>query len=68
MEELLRDAGFQIVEVKGKHISLAHTYGVEVEREGLYKLTHGGSVIAPFDDVQELIEFIRMDMKLNGLS
>lgn len=68
MEEKLRIAGFNILSSEGKYITLAHGYSVEIEREGLYKLTHEGSVIAPFDDEQELVEFIQMDMKLNNLN
>ncbi len=34
------------------------SYIIEVEKNGLYKLLQNNEVIAPFDDVNELSEFI----------
>jgi hypothetical protein len=67
MEELLRQSGLTIIAIDGKYIDLAHGYRVEIENDSLFKLTHEGSVIAPFDDGAELVEFVLMDMRLNGI-
>lgn len=67
MEELIRQSELKIISIEGKYINLDHHYRVEIENESLFKLTHEGSVIAPFDDGPELIDFVLMDMRLNGL-
>ena len=67
MEDLLKAAGFKVIAKEGKFIDLAHGYRIEIENEALFKLLHQGSVVAPFDDAAELVQFIRMDMQLNGL-
>ena len=68
MKELLQEAGLRLLSAEGKYLDLAHNYRIEVEREGLYKLSHEGSVIAPFNDERELVQFILEDMRLNGLT
>jgi hypothetical protein len=68
MIELLKTAGLTILRQEGKFIDLAHGYRIEIENEALFKLLHEGSVVAPFDDAAELIQFIKLDMQLNGLS
>jgi hypothetical protein len=50
---------------EGKLIDLEKGYRVEIESNGLFKLLQSGEVIAPFDDVDELCKFIKMDMLLN---
>ncbi len=62
----LEEAGLIVIDQQGKQLRLAHDYTIEVEHAGLFKLLHAGAVVAPFDDVAELIGFIRMDMRLNG--
>ena len=49
----------------GKMVFLEKGYIIEVEGERLYKLLQDNQVIAPFDDVEELCNFIKMDMQLN---
>ena len=61
----LQAAGLEILGSDGKYIDLAHTYRIEIENETLFKLLHEGMVIAPFDSLSELCEFIRMDIALN---
>lgn len=68
MEDELRQSELEILAINGKFIDLAHGYRIEVENESLFKLLHEGSVIAPFNDAVELIDFVLMDMRLNGLT
>ena len=68
MEDLIRESGLKIIAINGRYIDLDHGYRVEIENDSLFKLTHQGSVIAPFDDGAELIEFVLMDLRLNGLA
>ena len=66
IRERLEAAGLNVQTVRGKHLDLAHGYVIEVEGDTLFKLLHEGSVVAPFDEVDELIGFIKQDMALNG--
>lgn len=55
-----------VLSVEGKHIRLEKEYAIEIENESLFKLTHKGAVVGPFDDVEELCQFVQMDMRLNA--
>jgi hypothetical protein len=60
-EELLDCFAFfkiEVLEKKENHIALQKGYAIEVEANGLYKLSQDGEVIAPFDDLNELSHFI----------
>lgn len=46
-----------VQEVKGNFVTVKG-YEIELEANGLYKLFSDGSVIAPFDDLDELCRFI----------
>lgn len=45
---------------EGPHVQVANGYTVEVEGPLLYKLVQHGQVIAPFTDVVEMCELIKM--------
>lgn len=47
-------------------IQLQGNYTIEIENPRLYKLLWNNQVIAPFDDLAEMLTFIQMDMQLNG--
>ena len=49
----------------GEMIYLERSYVIEIEGQQLFKLLQGGQVVAPFTNVEELCNFIKMDMKLN---
>ena len=51
---------------KGNWIELEKGYSIEIEGKNLFKLMHEGQVIAPFSDVEEMCNFIKKDMELNG--
>lgn len=64
--DTLEQQGLQVLSQEGKHLRLSYEYTIEIENEHLFKLLHEGFVVAPFDNVQELYEFIKMDIALNG--
>ncbi len=47
-----------LVAVNNSIITVYKNYEIEIEANGLYKLKCEGSVIAPFDDVDELCRFM----------
>lgn len=50
---------------EGKMVYMDMEYTIEIEGKNLYKLMQGGQVVAPFADVEELCNFIKMDRQLN---
>ncbi|MEN0048774.1 MAG: hypothetical protein AAF806_17055 [Bacteroidota bacterium] len=61
----LEDFDIQVNAHQGKMMYLAEDYLIEIEKENLYKLSKDGYIIAPFSDMEELCQFIKMDMQLN---
>lgn len=55
----------QVHSHEGKMVYLDMEYTIEIEGKNLYKLLQGGQVVAPFADVEELCNFIKMDRQLN---
>lgn len=49
----------------GKMVYMDMDYTIEIEGKNLFKLLQDGQVVAPFADVEELCQFIKMDMQLN---
>lgn len=49
-----------ILRQQGQLLEVEKGYSIEVEGPSLYKLLQQGRVIAPFSDVVELCEFIKM--------
>jgi hypothetical protein len=62
----LSEYGLEVLSESGKLIHLKNGYTIEFEKINLFKLIHEGHVVAPFDDVDELCNFIKMDMQLHG--
>lgn len=58
----------EVISHDGNIIHTKMDYTIEIEGKQLFKLLHAGRVIAPFDDVEELCNFIKMDMQLNEKS
>lgn len=50
----------QILNDRGKYIELENDYEIEIEANGIFKLRSEGLVIAPFADLDELCQFIKM--------
>jgi hypothetical protein len=61
METLLDCLNFfniSVLETAGNLVFTQNAYVIEVEANGMYKLMQHGEVIAPFDDLNELSQFI----------
>ncbi len=48
-----------VVTIEGNTLVLEKGYEVEVEQNGIFKLMSDGSVVAPFQDLEELCQFIK---------
>lgn len=55
----------KVIKHEGKMVFIDKDYAVEIEGQKLFKLLQGGQVIAPFSNVEELCNFIKMDIQLN---
>ena len=64
----LHQFGIEVEASDEKVVRTAMDYAIEIEGESLFKLTQGGQVIAPFAEIEELCQFIKMDMELNAES
>ena len=57
---VLKGMDIAILSENGKIVAVENGYTIEVEGKGLYKLLHNNQVVAPFLDVVEMGEFIKM--------
>ncbi len=48
----------EVLSVNENHIKVQNNYEVEVEKNKLYKLIDDGYIVAPFNDLNELCNFI----------
>ena len=62
----LSQHGLKAVSHQGEVVNLERGYDIKVEGPNLFKLLERGLVVAPFDDREELCQFIKMDMELNA--
>jgi hypothetical protein len=56
----LAQYGILILDDRGKYVELENDYEVEIEANGIFKLRSEGLVIAPFADLDEMCQFIKM--------
>jgi hypothetical protein len=56
----LRRHGIPLHAAEGRHVEAGTGYSIEIEANGIYRLCSDGSVIAPFDDLEELCAFIAL--------
>lgn len=56
--EALKFYQIEIVSVDGNLVKVQNNYEIEVEPNGLYKLSDDGYIVAPFKDINELCRFI----------
>lgn len=56
----LSDFGIAIVTDKGNTLEVEKEYSIEIEQNGVFRLTWRGKVVAPFQDLAELCHFIQM--------
>ncbi|MDP3200361.1 MAG: hypothetical protein Q8M62_11065 [Algoriphagus sp.] len=57
--EMMAVFGLPVLKQGEKQVETLSGFLIEVERVGLYKLIHLGDVIAPFDDLEEMCDFIK---------
>lgn len=55
----------KVISHEGKMVYIDRNYAVEIEGKKLFKLLQDSQVIAPFNNVEELCNFIKQDMELN---
>ena len=56
----LSDFGIAVVADKGNTLEVEKEYSIEIEQNGVFRLTWRGKVVAPFQDLAELCHFIQM--------
>ena len=62
----LRHFGIKVIAHEGKIVNIDQDYVIEIEGNNLFKLLQANQVIAPFADVEELCNFIMMDMQIRN--
>lgn len=58
LREALQYYAIIIEAEQGWTVKVPRSYSIEVEANGLYRLSDNGQVVAPFDDLDELCRFI----------
>lgn len=61
----LKHFDIKVTAQKDNMVWLENSYIIEIEGKSLFKLKQNNQVIAPFSDVEDLCNFIKMDMKIN---
>ncbi len=56
----LDDFGITIIADDGRLVAVEKEYLIEIEQNGVFKLLWKGKVVAPFVDLAELCQFIKM--------
>lgn len=59
----LNHFNINVVRIENNLITLEKDYEIEIESNGLYRLSQNEEVIAPFSGVEELCSFLVLDMK-----
>lgn len=59
----LKETNINVLERNGKYFKLEHGFQIEVEQRDLYRLSHEGWVISPFDDIGKLCNFLKINIK-----
>lgn len=59
---VLKGMDIDVIGEKGKIVEVASGFSIEVEAQSLYRLSHEGMVIAPFDDVVDMCHFIKSNI------
>jgi hypothetical protein len=55
----LSQTNINVLKREGKFFELENGFQVEVEGRDLYRLSHAGWVISPFDDIGKLCNFLK---------
>ncbi|MES2518862.1 MAG: hypothetical protein V4585_12185 [Bacteroidota bacterium] len=59
----LKEMKVNILSRNDKYFQLENGFQIEVEGRDLYRLSHEGWVISPFDDIGNLCEFLRKSLE-----
>jgi hypothetical protein len=59
---VLQGMDIEVIKDNGKVIEVASRFSIEVEAKSLYRLSHEGMVIAPFNDVIDMCHFIKSNL------
>lgn len=59
----LNETQINVLSRNGKYFELEHGFHIEVEGRDLYRLSHEGWVISPFDDIGKLCNFLKINIK-----
>lgn len=59
----LKESGIVTLSRNGKYFELEQGFQIEVEGRDLYRLSHEGWVISPFDDIGKLCNFLKVNLK-----
>ncbi|MFN4144694.1 MAG: hypothetical protein ACK4GN_02640 [Runella sp.] len=59
----LNEMGIKVRSRNGKYFELEQGFQIEVEGRDLYRLSHEGWVISPFDDIGKLCNFLKVNLQ-----
>lgn len=68
VEYALKETKINILSRDGKHFQLENGFQIEVEDRDLYRLSHEGWVISPFNEIGSLCEFLRKSIEKESIS
>ncbi len=57
----LKETNIRVVARNGKYFELENGFQIEVEKRDLYRLSHEGWVISPFDDIGKMCNFLKVN-------
>jgi hypothetical protein len=57
----LKETNIRVVARNGKYFELENGFQIEVEKRDLYRLSHAGWVISPFDDIGKMCNFLKVN-------
>lgn len=58
----LKETNIHVVARNGKYFELENGFQIEVEGRDLYRLSHEGWVISPFDDIGKMCNFLKVNL------
>lgn len=67
VEYALKESQINILARNGKYFDLENGFNVEVEGRDLYRLSHEGWVISPFNDMGKLCNFLKKNLVIDAL-
>ncbi len=65
VEYALNETKIEVLSRNDKYFTLNNGFQIEVEGRDLYRLSHDGWVISPFDDIGKLCNFLKSNMNFN---